>query len=606
MTAVLQYGWGNRACQIIVTLAVVATAAMALVVDRVDSYSLLALGLVGMYVGFRYGFGRGLTAAEKLLVWIAAAYAGIAIFAYLNGVQTNLGFRMLGRFLRFIVMIPAYLALRRLGPPRWAAWAAFVAGSVVAAGCGLAQYFETNGVVRAAGDSIAITFGDLALMSGFVAIVMMPDTRGGWRRWLVVAAGIVGLAGGLTASILSGTRGGWLAIPVFGGLTIAALTRDLGIRWRLAIIGGAIAVAAAVVAVPAIGMGPRIAEAVGGWNSYIHFRDAVAAVPKSTCISARPLARGLAHSAIRHGDHAPRIEAVQDAGALEKAGFGDRCAGGMALHLTADSDHGGWAWISRIVDHDDMPGFASVLVRGTGRVRISGTGEQRVHWPEYRKIVIAGKPQRFRRYDRLGLEVPAGDELWVVPLQMNPGAYRYFYTATSVGARLAMWGVAWDIFTNHWIAGVGTGAYRAAAAMRVDEGLAAPVTATYDHPHNQYLNALASRGIIGMIELLLLLGVPAYLFAGRLGARDAAVRRCAYAGMIVISGFAIFGMTETIFNHSLIIDYYVIFVGTFTALMYTAEEDATLASSTPDNGIHGSDLQTRTDRSRGTGVLARG
>ncbi|HET6724988.1 MAG TPA: O-antigen ligase family protein [Gammaproteobacteria bacterium] len=569
-----RYAWGNRSCQIVITLAIAATAALALVIDRVDSYALLVLGLIGMYSGFRYGFGRNLRAGEKLFVWIAAAYAAVAIFAYLHGVETNQGFHVLGRYLRFIILIPAYLAMRRYAPPRRAVWLAFVAGSLIAACSGLVQYFQSSGVVRAAGDSIAITFGDLGLMSGFIAIVLTP-TDSGSRRWLNLALGLLGVAGGLIASILSGTRGGWLAIPVFVVLAILALTRGMTLRSRLAIFVAGVVVAAAVVAVPATGMRTRIAEAVQGWTQYMRWRDAVAATPDSVCVSAEPLVRGLAQSAFRWGRYPPAIEAVRDRQNLAAGGFGARCDG-WALHITAQDSHGGHLRISRIVDTDAMPGFVSVLARGNGYLYLGGGDRARVHSHGYRRVIIHDKPQEYRDYRTLTFAIRAGNEMWIVPEQVNPGAYRYFYTRGSVGARLAMWGTAWDIFTHHWIFGAGTGAYTAIAARRVQHRQAAPITAMYDHPHNQYLNSVATRGIIGLIELLLLLGVPAYLFAARFGADAEGVRRNAWAGMITVSGLAIFGLTETILNHSLVIDYYVIFVGLFAALMYAAEEDATL------------------------------
>jgi O-antigen ligase len=564
----LRLGWGNRACQILVSLAVVATAATALVIDRIDSYSLLILFFVGMYLGFRYGFGRGLRAGEKLLIWIATAYFAVALFTYLNGLETNLGFRVLGRYLRFVILIPAYLALRRLTPPGRLVWLALVAGSLIAAGSALAQYFASGGVSRAAGDSIAITFGDLALMTGFAALVLTPPERGRWR-WAALAAGLLGLAGGMTASILSGTRGGWLAIPVYAALAMAALTRGMAMRWRLAISAAAVAIAAAVVAVPATGVWPRINAAIQSWHQYDYYRDEVAALPAAGCISARPLVEGLAEFSITRG---ARIEAVNDAAALAAAGFAARCPGGAALHVSnPDAGRARWVRIPRIVSHANMPGFGSVLARGDGQVRLVGIRPERVSGSSYRQIIIAGQAQDYRHYVTLDVRVPPGGEMYLVPLQVNPGAYRYFYTGTSVGTRLAMWGTAWDIFTEYWLTGIGTGAYRAAAARRVDEGRAAPITAIYDNPHNQYLNALATRGVIGLIELLLLLGVPAWLFALRFSAADGLARRSAYAGMVTVSGFAIFGLTETIFNHSLTIGYYVIFVGTFAALMYRAE-----------------------------------
>jgi O-antigen ligase len=552
-----------------VALAVVVPSSLALVIDRADSYSLLVLLLLGLYLGFRDGFGRGLAAGEKWLVWVAAAYFAVALFAYLNGLETNLGFRVLGRFLRFVILIPAYLALRRLTPPGWVVWLGLVAGSLIAAGSALSQYIASGGVSRAAGDSISITFGDLALMTGFAAAVMTPLTRNRWR-WAALLAGLAALVGGLTASVLSGTRGGWLAIPIYAVLAMAAMGRGLALRWRLAVVAAAVAIAAAVVAVPATGVGARMAAALQSWQQYRHYHDEVEAAPPRACVSGPDIVRGLARFSVTTK---AKVEAVPAAESLAEAGFGERCAGGTALRVSnPDPTHSQWVHIPRFVTHHDMPGLASVLARGRGRLRVAGVAPRRVKSANWHRLVIRGRPQKYHHYISLDADVSPGATLELVPFEVNPGAYRYFYAGTSVGTRLAMWGTAWDIFTDHWLAGVGAGAYRAAAARRVDDGDDAPVTAMYDHPHNQYLNALASRGVIGLVELLLLLGVPGWLFARRFTSPCAPARRSAYAGMVTISGFAIFGLTETIFNHSLTIDYYVLFVGLFAALMYRAED----------------------------------
>lgn len=564
----MQNGWEGKIARTLVVLAVVTAVATALVVDRVDSVALLVLAIVGMYAGLRYGFGRSLAPAEKWLVAIGAIYFGIALAAYLCGTETNLGFRVLGRYLRLLLLIPAYVALRRYTPPRWLVWSALVVGAVVAAGSALVQYVTSGGVERAAGDSLAITFGDLALLTGFLAAVMVPQVAGPVRWWLR-GAGIIGLAGGLIASVLSGTRGGWLAIPLLAALLIAAVTRGLSHRWRFGAFAAAVAIAAAVIAVPATGVQARIDEAIAGWHAYTQYRDNVAAVPKSTCISSPVIAHGLAALAVVSDHHAARIEAVDDTASLQAAGFAAACRGGTVLHVTNPGSHD-WTWvgISRIVTHADLPGFAGVIARGDGRVRIVGSAEYRLHTQSYRKILLRGPASRYRDYVILGLGVPPGGELFVAPLELNPGAYRYFYTGTSVGARLAMWGAAWDIFRAHWPFGVGTGAYRESAQALVDAGVAAPVAAVYDHPHNQYLNELANRGVIGFIEILLFLGFPAWLFARRIRHADPAVRRPAYAGLMTMCAFAVFGLTETIFNHSLVIDYYVILTALFAALMY--------------------------------------
>jgi O-antigen ligase len=62
-----------------------------------------------------------------------------------------------------------------------------------------------------------IPYGNTALLLGFLSVMTIrwDDYSGARLRQLGVALKLLGLAGGLYASYLSGTRGGWLALPLF-------------------------------------------------------------------------------------------------------------------------------------------------------------------------------------------------------------------------------------------------------------------------------------------------------------------------------------------------------------------------------------------------------
>ena len=126
-----------------------------------------------------------------------------------------------------------------------------------------------------------------------------------------------------------------------------------------------------------------------------------------------------------------------------------------------------------------------------------------------------------------------------------------------------MWGVAWKMSKTAPVTGIGTAAYMDRAEQMVLAGKAPPITAIYDHPHNEFLDALATRGLVGLAALLLLLGVPGWLFARGLGSEDPVRMGASLAGLFVVVGFAMFGISETMLVHSITLGWYAIMTALF-------------------------------------------
>jgi len=174
--------------------------------------------------------------------------------------------------------------------------------------------------------------------------------------------------------------------------------------------------------------------------------------------------------------------------------------------------------------------------------------------------------------DWLRIEVPPGATLWLTPVETHAGEYSSSLAHSPIGQRLEMWRAALLLFRESPMLGTGTGAYRDHALQLSNAGRVAPVVAEYDHPHSDYFDALSSRGLFGLLALLGLLGIPAFLFL--LAMRGKAMRRqaAAVAGLLVTAGFAIFGLTETMFIHSVTITWYVIMTAVFLVMVDVPDE----------------------------------
>lgn len=72
----------------------------------------------------------------------------------------------------------------------------------------------------------------------------------------------------------------------------------------------------------------------------------------------------------------------------------------------------------------------------------------------------------------------------------------------------------------------------------------------YDHAHNEFLDTLAKRGLLGLAMLLALYLLPMKLFVRQLHARDMELRSLAAAGVILPVAYIDFGLTQVFLSHN--------------------------------------------------------
>lgn len=135
---------------------------------------------------------------------------------------------------RFLFVIPVFLALRR-APERRLAWAdlAFPVGALATLFIALFLSRDWSDGDHRLGSKFLnpIHFGDLALAFG----VLSAAALNWWRKdrpW-VVALKIAGLFAGLTTSLLTGSRGGWLALPFVLAVVFWERGRGKSLRWKV-------------------------------------------------------------------------------------------------------------------------------------------------------------------------------------------------------------------------------------------------------------------------------------------------------------------------------------------------------------------------------------
>lgn len=118
-------------------------------------------------------------------------------------------------------------------------------------------------------------------------------------------------------------------------------------------------------------------------------------------------------------------------------------------------------------------------------------------------------------------------------------------TNTSVGARIMLWQSSLPLIAERPLSGWGS------VANYVNlSGNNADVFQRFNHFHNDFLDALVKRGLLGGMALLMIYVVPVVLFYRQLTQCASAKAPLVYAGLLLIVATFIFGLTQSFFSHS--------------------------------------------------------
>lgn len=206
---------------------------------------------------------RDLTADDKSLFWTFALYAvGMFVFVYLDGWHT----RELDRPSRFLLALPVLiLLLKSVGKAQWL-WFGVVLGSI---GAFVLALYERKVLYfgRASGSEHPIMFGNTGMMLGlmsFVAAMYFMAKKQYFWLFLAIVGGILGVG----VSLLSGSRGGWVALPIIGFFLLWQSRSLLGVKCVLAVCVASAVLLTAAVSIPQIGVQGRIMEAVSDVSQY--------------------------------------------------------------------------------------------------------------------------------------------------------------------------------------------------------------------------------------------------------------------------------------------------------------------------------------------------
>ncbi|MBZ0329373.1 O-antigen ligase family protein [Halomonas sp. ANAO-440] len=208
---------------------------------------------------------------------IISALVAYALVGIAEAWWDEQGARGIDKPVRFLLAIPAMLLILAYPPRLTWMWSGIALGAIGAGGWAGWQKLA-EGVDRASGYTFVIQFGNLSMLLGILCLAGM-----GWavvqphrRAWVLLLA--LGAAAGVMGSLFSGSRGGWIGIPVVLLVLYKGYGRQLSARLKLVAIAVVMAGSVAAVAIPQTGVKHRIEAAVSDVSQYVTQNNPVTSV----------------------------------------------------------------------------------------------------------------------------------------------------------------------------------------------------------------------------------------------------------------------------------------------------------------------------------------
>lgn len=197
------------------------------------------------------------------LRWVVYAFLfnfAYAVACFALRPETHLG--TIEKPVRMFFALSALALVLLFKPDRRALWWGVVAGAVAGLPLVVYQRIELD-VDRPGGLINAITYGDLSLCLGLVALAAALDYRISHKAFWPSLGALAGVLG----SIATGTRGGWIAL-VLVSIVFAAYSHVLSSRRVRALIALTFALVAGTYFVPETGVRERIGQGVHDVTTY--------------------------------------------------------------------------------------------------------------------------------------------------------------------------------------------------------------------------------------------------------------------------------------------------------------------------------------------------
>ncbi|MAA71220.1 MAG: hypothetical protein CL679_05770 [Bermanella sp.] len=142
---------------------------------------------------------------------------------------------------------------------------------------------------------------------------------------------------------------------------------------------------------------------------------------------------------------------------------------------------------------------------------------------------------------------------------------------TSLGARLDMFKAAWILIQERPVFGHGLNSYsdKATEIRLATPGMNREV-GKWNNPHNEILQVMVEKGVIGLATFIAIFASCAYLFisAYRNNKGNNAVAYFAFGGLIILVVYFMAGLSVALFEHNVFNQFFTIMISVFAGQVY--------------------------------------
>jgi len=223
-------------------------------IDNIGGLVFVILFLTGLALIIRGGLKEVYFSKNELAFFISLTL--IVVTGVISAIVNDVGMGKVDRLVILPCAIPIYILFKRYPVDEAALWVGVSLGAIIAAIVAILEVLFSAGNIRAGGSTNPIMFGDIALVMGFISLAGM-----GWffkfnKAFLLIP--IVASVSGILASILSLSRGGWLAIPVVLLLTFCFVMKRLNFKQMLTLLTIFIVITGSVIYAPGLGIKDKV------------------------------------------------------------------------------------------------------------------------------------------------------------------------------------------------------------------------------------------------------------------------------------------------------------------------------------------------------------
>jgi len=239
-------------------------------VTHSGSTVLVLLTLFGLPFCFSSKNRPEISREEKAVMWALTAFFGVYLFSFLiNGLLGNLEdprLKYLDHRIRFMFIIPIVFLLKRIKIDQTALWYSVCAGSAVSGVYAVISRFWLSPGVRVGGSYHSIAFGDLAIVMAFMSLVSIEFFIKKHRSYALIPFAAFFL--GTIASLLSGSKGAWIAMPAFFVILFYFLGSRMKVWVRIGLCLFACILLFSAYHIPSTGIESRFQKMDKEWSDY--------------------------------------------------------------------------------------------------------------------------------------------------------------------------------------------------------------------------------------------------------------------------------------------------------------------------------------------------